>query len=409
MIPAQPELLEAPRPVAFEADRRAARDELRRLSSDVFDLFPFGIMVADADGRTVAVNGELSRLVGVPADEPATCCELFGCRRPGGPLAGACLTQLALATGKRLPELCVELSAGEAGAAWVTAAPLYADGSRVVFHVRPGDPADSAPDANVRWIAGPQLTVSLLGPTRLETLDGPVDGEWLEQRPGQLLRYLAAQRGRVVPVEEIAEAVWPNAGFATSNTVRHFIHNLREKLEPGRPKRAPSSFVLARHGGYTLNTQNVRVDFDEFERSVDEGLAALARGDAAAATDRFERALALYRGDFLADDPYAEWAFAERERLRALVEKPLRGLAELALRAGDLETAAGHMEQLAELEPFDSEIQRQLLTLWLALGRRSRAVRHFQSFQLRMLRGFGQGPDFHISDLHAEPGALSLI
>jgi DNA-binding SARP family transcriptional activator len=153
----------------------------------------------------------------------------------------------------------------------------------------------------------------------------------------------------------------------------------------------------------------VRVDVDEFERSVDEGLAALARGDAAAATDRFARALALYRGDFLSDDPYAEWAFAERERLRALVEKPLRGLAELALRAGDMEAAAGHMERLAELEPFDSEIQRQLLTLWLSLGRRSRAVRHFQSFQLRMLRGFGQGPDFHISDLHPEPGVLSLI
>ena len=110
--------MEAPLPAAFDPESRPLRDDLRRLSSDVFDLFPFGIMVADADGRAVAMNGELSRLVGVPADEPASCCELFGCRRPGGPLAGACLTHLAIATGKRLPELCVELPTGEAGAAW---------------------------------------------------------------------------------------------------------------------------------------------------------------------------------------------------------------------------------------------------------------------------------------------------
>ena len=123
---------------------------------------------------------------------------------------------------------------------------------------------------------------------------------------------------------------------------------------------------------------------DEYEEAVKSGMAALVNGEPAVAAERLERALALYRGDFLADEPYAEWAFAERERLRALVEKPLRGLAELRLRANDLDTAIGYMERLADMEPFDSGIQRQLITLLLAQGRRSRAIRQYQTFQMRV-------------------------
>ena len=139
------------------------------------------------------------------------------------------------------------------------------------------------------------------------------------------------------------------------------------------------------------------------------GMAALVNGEPAVAAERLERALALYRGDFLADEPYAEWAFAERERLRALVEKPLRGLAELRLRANDLDTAIGYMERLADMEPFDSGIQRQLITLLLAQGRRSRAIRQYQTFQMRVVRGFGEPPDFQLADLVVDPGSLHLI
>ena len=53
----------------------------RDLSRDVFDLFPFGIMVVDRGGQSVAVNEALRDLVALPADPdaaPVTCCALFG-------------------------------------------------------------------------------------------------------------------------------------------------------------------------------------------------------------------------------------------------------------------------------------------------------------------------------------------
>ena len=41
----------------------------------------------------------------------------------------------------------------------------------------------------------------------------------------------------------------------------------------------------------------------------------------------------MYRGDFLADEPYAEWALHERDRLRDLAAGALRTLAEIETRA----------------------------------------------------------------------------
>jgi DNA-binding SARP family transcriptional activator len=368
-----------------------------QLLTDVFELFPYGIAVTSRTGAIITWNRALEEIVGRSAElEGRACCDLFGCRRPGGRLEGICLTQAVLDAGQRLPELLVRTPQG-GEELWVTAAPLYPDTSCVVFQVRIPDGADErtpSPEAPV-----PRLRIYTLGRTSLEARGRPVAGEWLEQRPGQLLKFLVCERHRVVATEELAEAVWPNPRSATPGTVRYFVHELREKLEPERPRHGRSALVLARRGGYTLNTRQIWVDADEFEAGVGGGLAAFAQGEAGTAADRLGRAVSLYRDDFLADEPYAEWALGERERLRTLVERALQVLREL--QGDDLDAAAGYLERLAEMEPLDQEIQRQLLALWMKQGRRSRAARHYRAFQLRVLRAFGEEPDFSLADLAA--------
>ena len=362
----------------------------------MFESFPYGIAVSRRTGAIIAWNRALETIVNRDGRlSGSTCCELFGCRRPGGPLQDLCLTQAAARAGAKLPEL--RLNVPELGGAlWVTAAPLYKDGSRVVFQVRParGVPAADAADPQVR---PPSLRIYTLGPLKVEAPAGVLSGEWLEQRTGQLLKFLACERHRVVATDEIAEAVWPRPRQATGNTVRYFVHELRNKLEPERARHARSSFVQARRGGYALNEESVWIDVDEFEARVNSGLAAHALGETATAIDHLEQALSLYRGDFLADERYVDWAMYERERLRELAEKPLSLLGDL--RADDPGAAASYLERLAAMEPFDQDIQRKLLTAWMRQGRRSRAMRHYRAFQHRLLRAFGEQPEFSLVDL----------
>jgi DNA-binding SARP family transcriptional activator len=367
----------------------------RGLLSEVFDCLPHGVAVTDRIGTVLLSNRALEEVLELREDAPGrTCCEVFGCGTPSGP-RGGCLTEQSILAGGRPLE--VVMPRGQAGLLWISVAPLREDSSRLVFEVRhaPDDRTLVPPRTGIP--REPRLRIFTLGRTEVLTPEGPLSGEWVDQRAGQVLKYLVCERHRVVPADEIAESVCSHAQCTTVSTVRYFIHALRTKLEPGRPKHDRGSVVLARHGGYTLNTSDVWIDADEFEAQVNCGLAALGHGERAAAKEHFETGLSLYQGDFLADEPYAEWTLAERERLHALAEKPLRGLGEL--HGDDPDAAAGYLERLAQMEPLDGAVQRELLTLWLRQGRLSRATRHYRAFRQRLLREFGEYPAFSLSEL----------
>ena len=245
----------------------------------------------------------------------------------------------------------------------------------------------------------PPLRVRALGRTRLETDAAPLTGEWLGHRPGQLLKYLVCERGRVVTLEELLEVFWPLAGRAGATSVRQAIHTLRDRLEPDRPKGKPSGYVVARTGGYELTPGRVWIDADDFEAHARAGLEALQRGAAERANASLTAAAGAYGGDFLADEPYAEWALTERERLRDLAAQVLRGLAGLKLAAGDEESAGEYLQRLGELEPLDLQAQRDLIALMLRRGRHSEALRRYELVRRRYKRAFGSEPGFTLAEL----------
>ena len=367
-------------------------------AGDVVERLPYGVVVVEPGGLVSASNpcaqGYLPRL----AEGDATRCgELLDCMAPGGPCAEGCLAERAAQSDRPLPEIRIDTGTAGVSALWVTAAPL-GDG-RALLHLRPGDARDRRRRSDPHWISGPRLRISAFGRMHVDSPEGPLSGKWLQQRPGHVLKYLVCERNRVVHAEEIAEALWPGAGPTALNNVRHFIHSLRDKLEPDRPKRAPSSFIAAVQGGYAIDRRRVQIDADEFEEAAKKGIGAARRGAIAEAEAELGKALELYRGDFLADEPYAEWAYPERDRLRGITTQCLRLLATIFAKRDDIDGAASVLEQLAELEPYDAEVHRQLLTAWLRLGRRTEAARRFTSFRMRMLREFGEEPDFELADL----------
>jgi DNA-binding SARP family transcriptional activator len=374
---------------------RGAADAAAGGWARLFDDFPFGLVLVGRGGEILRLNERAADLLGVESDSArgSRCCDLI-CNRAGT----QCLNRRAVSDHGLAPtEIHVELEAsGGPSCAWAVASRLDGEESEVLFHLRPGaTPArpDTGDEARV-----PGLRVRALGRLSLETESGPIAGEWLARRPGDLLKYLVCERSRTVASEQIAEALWPNAGQREALTsVRHYVHQLRAGLEPDRSPRAPSSYIATRRGGYALRI--LWIDADEFEHRVERGERALTSGDREWARAELDAACSLYRGDFLADDPYAEWALAERDRLRELASRALRALIAIDLEAGLLEVAGRHARELTELEPFDVDVHREFLRICLRLGRHGEAARRYELLRTRLRRSFGEDPGFTLPDL----------
>jgi DNA-binding SARP family transcriptional activator len=364
---------------------------------------PYGMVLLDGKGAVLGGNRTAEELLEQSFPETTTlrCCSLFGCGRRGTPLAGTCLTKLAREKGETLPEIRLDVpSENPKRAAWVTAVPLEAHGEQVLLHLRPGDLRDRRRRTEPHWMGEPSLRVWVLGQTMVERGTTFIGGSWVAQRPGQLLKYLVCERDRVVPAEEIAEAIWPNGDPTTVlGRVRHYVHALRRQVEPERAKHSQSAFIVAHPRGYALARDRVELDVDEFERHAAAGLRAREDERLDVAGEHLRRAIDLYRGDFLADEPFADWAFAERERLRDLMGRALRSLADIALGEDELATAAEQLERLASLHPFDTHVQRDVMALCLRRGKRSEAMRRYTSFRARLQRQFGEELDFTMEDL----------
>jgi DNA-binding SARP family transcriptional activator len=395
------------------------------LLGSVLDRLTNGILLVDATGRPLWWNDALARQLGAERlrGAGATCCSLLGCRETWSPAGDRrCMTKLALAGREGVGQRAVRLP-GAGGTpplrGWLTAHSLDANGAPpvVAFELRVSEDETDAPMSDVvpapRRIAtardagrpargpstSPMLIVGALGPLRVYVGGCRLDGDWLQQRAGQVLRYLVCVRDRPAAPDDIAAAIWPDREPSTGANVRYCIYKVRERLDG--PRRGAASVILHSPRGYRLDPQRLKLDVDVFQANVAAGLAAHGRGEGRLAESILTEALALYHGDFLSDEPYAEWALHERDYLRAQAAKALSALGELSLTEGRLGSASVHLERLARLEPFDSRVHELLIEVCLRRGRRTDALRHYSNLRRRVFEAFGEPPGFDLADVAA--------
>jgi DNA-binding SARP family transcriptional activator len=95
----------------------------------------------------------------------------------------------------------------------------------------------------------------------------------------------------------------------------------------------------------------------------------------------YQHAQTLYQGDYLRDDPCADWSVAARERLREPYLGMLGELARLYAQQGDVDEAVRACRQILRREPWREEVYRQLMGFLAEAGRPGEALRVFEQCQ----------------------------
>ena len=238
------------------------------------------------------------------------------------------------------------------------------------------------------------LRVQLLGRFEVWRDGAPIPpAEWRGQKPRDLLKILLLARGKFVANDQLCEWLWPEADPDSAQAnLRSAVSDLRKLLEPELARGRDSAFIATRREGYAFDlTAPVSVDAIDFERAI----TATSRPD-------LEAALASYRGDLLEEDPYAEWAIRERERLRDLRLEALARLADICLSDADYPITVSLCEQALAFDPSRETLWRSLMRAHALNGDRAAALRAFERCRAALARDLGVDPLPETAKLHEE-------
>jgi DNA-binding SARP family transcriptional activator len=226
-----------------------------------------------------------------------------------------------------------------------------------------------------------RLSIRVLGPLQV-TLDGqPVAGFESDKARG-LLVYLAVEAEQRQTREKLAGLLWPDwlERSARSN-LRRALANLRQVI--GDDQASPPFLHISRQAIQFNSASDAWVDVSEFINLVDAGTNV--RDPSRQTVDRLEKAVTLYRGEFLdgfsvADSAaFEEWISINRERTNRQMVDRLYCLANCYEGYGEYEKALQHVWRQLELNPWREKAHRQAMRLLALGGQRGAALAHYET------------------------------
>jgi DNA-binding SARP family transcriptional activator len=218
------------------------------------------------------------------------------------------------------------------------------------------------------------LAIHLLGRFRVSAFGKTVDdSQWPRPQSKLLLKLLALDPKHQLHRQQIIDAIWPDLDAERGAAQLHkIIHLARRALEPRQELAADSQFILTRGQQVMLAAPGgVWIDSEQFEAGCVQAFRSGLPSDC-------ENALALYAGDLLSDDLYADWCTRRRDQFRALYQELLMKLGGIYAAQGQYALAITRFESLVAAEPSNEEAHRELMRLYAFAGRRSDALRQFR-------------------------------
>lgn len=241
----------------------------------------------------------------------------------------------------------------------------------------------------------PRLDIQTLGRFRLRRGQEAIkEGVWEGKLPKLLLKALIAHGAGEVPRDMLLEALWPEGEpEAGEKNFRVGLHRLRKALEPGLDKDFGSSYIHTADGLLSLDPELCRVDVTEFLSLSEAGHKEEEQGNLEQALARYKEAAALYRGDFLPEEPYLPWAEKTRQELRGGYLDLLERLSRLYENQGALGRAIDYCKKAVQADPLLEPTYRRLMALYVRRGMRAEALRTYEACKKALARELDTEPE----------------
>jgi LuxR family maltose regulon positive regulatory protein len=219
-----------------------------------------------------------------------------------------------------------------------------------------------------------------------------------------ILKYLLAHRSRPVSQDHLMGWLWPHSNLKKARwSLNSAIHTLRKLLSEcaAGSGSANYSYVVLEEGYYRVCSEvHILSDVDEFDTHYEEGRRLQTQGKLEQAASHYERAISLYRGEYLVEDLYEDWTMVERERLSNAYIDMLGRLAHYYHQTGHHQESIRACYRILEKDRCHEESYRVLMRSYMRLGLRGRALRQYRLCERILRQEYGSAPSAETQALY---------
>ncbi|GAA2356759.1 SARP family transcriptional regulator [Catellatospora methionotrophica] len=240
------------------------------------------------------------------------------------------------------------------------------------------------------------MRFGILGPVEAFTGDHTVTLG--QPRHRALLAYLLLHPHRVTTIDQLIGALW---GDDAPTSARDQIHVAVSALRRSLRALPADTAVLTTAGGYRLTLDGATVDAHLFTDTVATARQATAAGAHARAAGLLTDALALWRGEALAD-VRAAFAATARQRLKDHRLDAEEQLADAELARGRPEQAIRLLSDLVELRPSRERLAGRLMLALHGCGRTAEAMQVYENLRRHLAQEYGTDPGPAVRQVHLQ-------
>lgn len=236
----------------------------------------------------------------------------------------------------------------------------------------------------------------VLGPLLVRDDDG--DRTVRADRLRVLLAALLVRSGKAVSVDELANLVWSgNPPPRARTTLQSYVMRLRRVLG-----KAIGARVQTRPAGYQIDVADAESDLKRFEDLFASGVVAIRAADWERAAAGLGEALALWRGEALADIPSDLLLQTEGRRLNEMRVQALEWRITADLACGRHDQLVAELQRLVTEFPFRERLWENLLLALYRSGQQRAALEAFQQVRRQMVQELGVEPGEGLRQIHQQ-------
>jgi DNA-binding SARP family transcriptional activator len=209
----------------------------------------------------------------------------------------------------------------------------------------------------------------------------------------ELFKFMMTHRHRSFTPESLIDSLWSSEDYNDPrSTLRRQMHRLRQILGESDTTDTSCHSIWFINGYYRWNpNKSVQIDNDLFEKSVQTG-DALKSDQPVKSLIHYEKALKLYRGDFLPECTEQQWVYSVRNHYRRLYLKTVLAATDVLFDLSRYSDIVRICEQASGLDIYEEEFHLRLIEALLQQGERKQALEHYEHITSFLYQELGLKP-----------------